>query len=199
MDANRKNVKLFFIGVISFILLSGFTPDEIREKLEKGDELVSEKKYTEADKILNEVLREVNKENPNPQEELSKNIVVPRIYFSLGDSQNKQEKYENAKSYFEKIVNSQFRSYWDVKAIYNIGLIDYGLKNYKEARGSFNRVLTEYPDSEEAPQAQYYIGLCYELEGLNTEAIKSYENFLKLYPEHLWAEKVKAKLNKQGR
>ena len=195
MRINISKYLLFYIGMVSFILLSGFDIDLIHEKLEEGDRLISDKKYVEADKIFYEVLQEINEGQPNPQEELSRNIVFPRIYFRLGEIQNRQEKYENAKSYFEKVVNLQFESYWDVKAFFNIGLIDYGFKNYKEARGSFHRVVTKYPDSEEAPKSLYYIGLSYELEGIKTEAEKSFKEFLELFPEHPLEEKVKLKIN----
>jgi outer membrane protein assembly factor BamD (BamD/ComL family) len=83
-----------------------------------------------------------------------------------------------------------------VKAIYNIGLIDYDQKNFKEARDSFNRIVTEYPDSEEAPQSQYYIGLSYELENNKTEAELAFKKFINIYPKHPWIEKVNMKLIK---
>ncbi|MEW6087440.1 MAG: tetratricopeptide repeat protein [bacterium] len=197
MRAGGKRFNLFFIGIISFILLPGFEINDIQEKLEEGDRLISAKKYAEAENILNEILQEVSKENPNPQEELSKNIVIPRIYFNLGAIQYKQEKFENAKSYFEKVLNFQFKSYWDVKAIYNMGLIDYDLKKYEEARKNFIRILAEYPDSGDAPQAQYYIGLCYELENNKADAKDAFKKFIELFPKHPWIEKVKMKLGQE--
>ena len=195
MRVKRNRFILFFIGMISFVLLSGLSPDAIREKLEEGDTLISEKKYDEADKMFNSILQEVNIKDLNPQEELSKNMVIPKIHFRLGEIRNKQKKYKDAKSYFRKVVDSQFETYWKLMALFNIGLIDHDLKNYKEARGSFNRIVTEYQDSKEAPQSLYYIGLCFELEGIKTEAVNSYKKFLKLYPKHSWSEKVKAKLD----
>ncbi|MFH1287656.1 MAG: tetratricopeptide repeat protein [bacterium] len=194
MFVNRKRFALFFAGVVSFILLTGFDLDIVQGKLEEADKLVLDGKYTEAEQTFNEVFQEINKENPNPQEELSKNIVIPRIYFRLGEVQYKQGEYENAKSYFRKTADLQFKSYWNVKAFYNIGLIDYELKRYSEARDSFSRVVTEYLDSEEAPQAQYYAGLSYEMEDNKIEAERAFRKFINLFPKHPWVEKVKTKL-----
>lgn len=189
-----KKFGLFFFGIISFILLTGFDFDAIGEKLENGDKLILDEKYVEAEKTFNQIFQEVNKENPNPQEELSKNIIIPRIYFRLGEIQYKQGRHEDAMSYFEKVVGLQFASYWDVKALYNIGLIDYELKKYNEARNNFVRVVAEYQNSEEAAEAQYYIGLSYELEDNKEEAKEAFRKFINLFPEHPWVAKVKIKL-----
>lgn len=189
-----KKFGLFFLAVAGFILLTGFDFDAVQEKLESGDKLILDKKYVEAEKTFNQIFQEVNKEDLNPQEELSKNIIVPGIYFRLGEIQYKQGKHEDAISYFEKVVGLQFASYWDVKAFYNIGRIDYELKKYNEARSNFTRVVAEYPDSEEAAEAQYYIGLSYELEDNKLEAKEAFRKFINLFPEHPWVAKVKIKL-----
>ena len=70
----------------------------------------------------------------------------------------------NAKSYFWKVISQNLKSFWDVKAIYHLGLCDYNLKKYADARVNFAKVVNEYRSSEEAPEAQYYFGLSYELE-----------------------------------
>lgn len=189
-------ISIWLIGVIfltSMALAADF--EVIQSNLEKGESFIVQKKYAEAEEILKPLLQELETAGQNPQDELMKNIVIPRVNFRLGEIQYNQEKYEGAKSYFEKVINPNLKSFWEVKAIYHLGLCDYNLKKYADARVNFSKLVNEYQSSEEAPEAQYYIGLSYELEDNKEQAKASFEKFLTLFPKHPWAEKVKMKLD----
>src|SRR6185295_5136298 len=55
-------------------------------------------------------------------------------------------------------------------------------KDYKRARGEFKKLLKVYRDSPEAPDAQYYMGRCYEDDGDYYRAFKEYRKTIQVYP-----------------
>ena len=58
----------------------------------------------------------------------------------------------------------------------------YRAKRYKEAVREFNKLITHYPKAREAPEAQYYIGLCWEEQDKIYEAFKYYQVVIDKYP-----------------
>lgn len=55
-------------------------------------------------------------------------------------------------------------------------------KNYKEAYHEFKKLLIHYPDSQEAADAQYYVGRCLEELGQPYQAFLAYEKVVSSYP-----------------
>lgn len=159
-----------------------------------GEKLIYKGKYLEAEAELGYVLSEITKEGSNSREKLIQNILIQRVYYDLGEIQYRQDKYEKARPYFEKVVNQPAKSYWEARAFYRLGLVEYNMRNYKGARGHFYEVVSEYSTSEEAPEAQYYIGLSYNLEDDEENARQSFRKFLCLFPNHPWADKVRGKI-----
>jgi tetratricopeptide (TPR) repeat protein len=66
--------------------------------------------------------------------------------------------------------------------LFNQGKIAIFDKNYEGARGIFQRVIQEFPQSALVPQAYYFIARCYQFQGKETEAIRAYDTFLQKYP-----------------
>ncbi|MCB9747242.1 MAG: outer membrane protein assembly factor BamD [Candidatus Omnitrophica bacterium] len=58
----------------------------------------------------------------------------------------------------------------------------YKKKDYKEAIKEFNKLIKHYPKAVEAPEAQYYIGLCLEEQDEFYEAVKEYQVVIDKYP-----------------
>ncbi len=67
--------------------------------------------------------------------------------------------------------------------LFNQGKIAIFDKNWGAARGIFQKVIQEYPQSPVVPQANYFIAKCYQFEGKQVDAIRAYEHFLRLYPK----------------
>ncbi len=66
--------------------------------------------------------------------------------------------------------------------MFNQGKIAIFDRNWESARDIFGRVINEFPQSSLVPQAYYFIARCYQFQGKDSEAIRSYDNFLKKYP-----------------
>ncbi len=66
--------------------------------------------------------------------------------------------------------------------LFNQGKILIFDRNWEGARGTFQRVIQEFPQSTLVPQAYYFIARCYQFQGRESEAIRGYENFLQKYP-----------------
>ncbi len=54
--------------------------------------------------------------------------------------------------------------------------------DYKRAISEFNKLLRFYPNSTDAPQAQYYIGRCYQDMEEHYHAYLSYQKVIEMYP-----------------
>ncbi len=66
--------------------------------------------------------------------------------------------------------------------LFNQGKILIFDRNWDGARDIFQRVIQEFPQSPIVPQAYYFIGRCYQFQGRESDAIRSYETFLSKYP-----------------
>ncbi|MFH1776388.1 MAG: tetratricopeptide repeat protein [Candidatus Omnitrophota bacterium] len=64
---------------------------------------------------------------------------------------------------------------------YAMSFID--AKNYKRAQAEFKRLLKLFPDSSQAPDAQFYIGLCEENRQRFYRAFIEYQKTLNKYPQ----------------
>jgi hypothetical protein len=66
--------------------------------------------------------------------------------------------------------------------LFNQGKILIFDRNWDGARGIFQRVIQEFPQSSLVPQAYYFIARCYQFQSRESDAIRSYESFLQKYP-----------------
>ncbi|MDD5583588.1 MAG: outer membrane protein assembly factor BamD [Candidatus Omnitrophica bacterium] len=55
-------------------------------------------------------------------------------------------------------------------------------KRYKEARDAFKKLIIHYPDSQEAAEAQYYLGRCLEEMSQPYQAFQEYQKVIDIYP-----------------
>jgi len=62
------------------------------------------------------------------------------------------------------------------------GLNFYENQQYKEAIKEFNKLIKYYPRARQAPDAQFYIGLCLEDQGKLFAAFKGYQQVIDKYP-----------------
>ena len=66
--------------------------------------------------------------------------------------------------------------------LFNQGKVAIFDKSWEGARGIFQRVIKEFPQSTLVPQAYYFIARCYQFQGKDPEAIRAYDTFLQKYP-----------------
>lgn len=70
----------------------------------------------------------------------------------------------------------------DYTKLYDTAYDDYSRKNYSLARNGFEEYLRQFPDTDLADNAQYWIGECYFSEGNYTEATEAFKKVITMYP-----------------
>ncbi len=92
---------------------------------------------------------------------------------------------------FSKVVENSTYGPLAAKAQYKLGLVLKGLSRYYEAEEAFNKVISNYPDSEWAGAAKFQIAACraavsrsadYD-QGSSQEARGKFEEFIKEHPD----------------
>lgn len=68
------------------------------------------------------------------------------------------------------------------EAQYQSGMDLLSRAQYEQAQAQFRQLVAEYPDSEYAPDAQYFISDIYFVQGMNEEAARGFAEFVKNYP-----------------
>lgn len=68
------------------------------------------------------------------------------------------------------------------EAQYQSGMDLLSRAQYAQAQAQFRQLVAEYPDSEYAPDAQYFISDIYFVQGMNEEAARGFAEFVKNYP-----------------
>lgn len=185
---------LLFI-VLGLFFIMGFKFMSYQEKMQSGEKYLIEKKYSQAEEIFKSVSVEIIKQEPeNDEDKMALNIIIPQVYFKLGEAQYWGRKPEDALVNYEKVVNYEVESLYFRKALFNVANIKFSAKKYAAAREQFNRLVKNYGSSQEAPEAQYYIGVSYEMEGNYEQALISFKKFLTLFPKHEWAGEINRKI-----
>jgi tol-pal system protein YbgF len=66
--------------------------------------------------------------------------------------------------------------------VYSLAFNDYLAGNYELAINAFRDFLINYPESEYADNAAYYLGLCYQQQGRPDQAIQAFDEVINLWP-----------------
>lgn len=70
----------------------------------------------------------------------------------------------------------------DYTKLYDTAYDDYSRKSYSLARNGFEEYLKQFPDTDLADNAQYWIGECYYSEGNYEEAAATFKKVITMYP-----------------
>ncbi len=92
---------------------------------------------------------------------------------------------------FNKVIENSTYGPMAAKAQYKLGLVLKGLLRYYEAEEAFNKVISNYPDSEWVDAAKFQIAACRQAvshgpeydQGAAKEAQEKYEEFVREHPE----------------
>lgn len=110
----------------------------------------------------------------------------------------KTKNYSDAKSIFLDLVDDKKTKRKDKEgSLQYLGLIEYRLKNYEEAKVYFSRLFSEYPKSTFNATGLLYLARTFKELKQNNEASMTLEELLSRYPESKEAKegaKLKAKL-----
>lgn len=116
--------------------------------------------------------------------------------FVTGFKLMKGEKYQEALTEFEKVIQIAPTSDWPRKRIWvitsthNSGFCNMRLGNYEKAIASFEEVLTRAPNWRFASSSLYNLGHCYERMERMGEARQAYQEIIDKYPNTycIWAK-----------
>ena len=65
------------------------------------------------------------------------------------------------------------------------------MMRYAEARPTFEKVLSVFPNYLRRDRVHFNVAFCYEKEGNDKMAIEWYNRFLAQWPKHPWADQVR--------
>ncbi|MBI1923625.1 tetratricopeptide repeat protein, partial [Candidatus Poribacteria bacterium] len=109
----------------------------------------------------------------------------PPSLLALGELYEKEKRYDEAIRAYEGASLSLKEPKGVALALQRIGEISRLLGKYDTAIHSYQELLKRYPQSEYAPAAQYFIGVCYaDAENKNIDlALAAYERVIQNYPD----------------
>ncbi|MDH3568013.1 MAG: tol-pal system protein YbgF, partial [Desulfobacteraceae bacterium] len=94
-----------------------------------------------------------------------------------------------------KTSEKQVKNQLSEDGIYQSAKQAYDQGDFEAAREGFNKLITKYPTSKNADNAQFWIGEIYYHEKWYEKAILEYQKVIEIYPK---GNKVQASLLKQG-
>jgi tetratricopeptide (TPR) repeat protein len=107
------------------------------------------------------------------------------LAFQLAEKYESRRAYEQAGSYYQKVVeldqdNQKGKA---AEALYSLASLDVRKRDYAKAVDAFQYFLQKFPESEMAADAEEYIPYCYAKSGDTTKAIELFQVFLTNHPD----------------
>lgn len=105
---------------------------------------------------------------------------------------------------FSKVVDNSTYGPLAPKAQYKLGLVLKGLQRYYEAEDAFNKVISNYPDSEWVEPAKFQIASCRSAvsrssdydQGATGEAKQKFEEFVREHPDAVLSQEAEGNIAK---
>jgi outer membrane protein assembly factor BamD len=85
---------------------------------------------------------------------------TPEEYLRLGNRQLSQKRQQQARQYYQELLENFPESTYKAEAQFNIAESLYGEENYVEARFEYSKFLELYPAHPLASRAQFQLGMC---------------------------------------
>jgi tetratricopeptide (TPR) repeat protein len=114
--------------------------------------------------------------------------------FTKGDLYFSNEKYKEAISEYEKIINKPRNQDLIPYALYSISKSYQAMADYNKAISMAKDFLSKYPEHFLSAQVYMSLAHCYEKTGDISSANETYEKITVLYPDTLWADEAKTKI-----
>jgi lipoprotein-anchoring transpeptidase ErfK/SrfK len=180
--AERILVFLIVAGIIAGSFLRIAIGKKVEKRFEEGKSLYSEKKFEDA---LN-IFEKISKEYPRFRK-------VPIAYLH-GICLNNLGAPLEAKVLWKKVVRGKPDSEYYPASLYALAHLEEIAGENEEAISSYNRILSEFGDSDIIPEVLAGLGNCLEQLKKWKDARKRYEEAFLSYPENPIVEKSKEKL-----
>lgn len=107
------------------------------------------------------------------------------VYFAIADKYNDRGKAEEAKGYYQKVIETDpanAEGFTD-RSMLSLGNILRGDKDYDGAIRQFGEVISKFKESETAADAEIWTAITYRQKGDTTKAIQCFEGFIKNHPQ----------------
>jgi outer membrane protein assembly factor BamD (BamD/ComL family) len=136
---------LLFVALLFAGGFSACSKSDASVQLAAADTLVAQKKYDEAAKAYQAII----KDHPNSTQ-------APAAFYALGTLQlNEQNNPTVAIKTLEQLVSQHPESAWAHKAQFTIGFTYANqLQDFDKAKTAYNKYLAQYPDSSFAPHVR---------------------------------------------
>jgi hypothetical protein len=109
------------------------------------------------------------------------------------------EKLAEARPYFQAVQREAPLSTTAIHSRYFEASTYFREEQWKEAEGVFSRLVHDFPDGLNAPEAQYHVGLCRLHQGDREGAIDAWNLTRTKYPDSRWAEHAGERLAELGK
>ena len=116
-----------------------------------------------------------------------------KVNLNLATNYYREKKYDEAKIYYENILNIEEGPYKDT-ATYRIGQMYFNSKDYSKALRNFMRIELLYEESDLREAAKLKIATTYEAQKEGVKAKRTYEEFYDTYPKSKYRGLVLEKL-----
>ena len=116
--------------------------------------------------------------------------------FERGEYEVEEGAYEDGAEYFSEIERLYPYSEWAQRALIMQAFAQHSARNYDESRAAAQRYVDFYPQSEDAPYAQYLLALSYydqidevgRDQGLTFQALQALRQVIERYPDSEYAK-----------
>jgi TolA-binding protein len=109
------------------------------------------------------------------------------------------EKLAEARPYFQAVQREAPLSTTAIHSRYFEASTYFREEQWKEAEDVFSRLVHDFPDGLNAPEAQYHVGLCRLHQGDREGAIDAWNLTRTKYPDSRWAEHAGERLAELGK
>jgi TolA-binding protein len=123
---------------------------------------------------------------------------IEDAYSTLAELLFLSKKYPEAAQIYEAFILKFSNNRQKEKVLYELACIySRDLKDYRKAIATFSRLLKEYPNSQFTEDALFWSADCRYNQGLISESIKNYQNYLSIFPKGKWVSEARLRLNKK--
>jgi thioredoxin-like negative regulator of GroEL len=120
----------------------------------------------------------------------------PKTIYAIGEKHLERGNFAEARAQFQRLlgVDMKNESGYADNAQFALALIHRKERSWYKAVEAFRTLITDYPESELAEDAQIYVGWLFAQAGDTSEALKSYRKFLKDYSKSTETDWVKQQI-----
>ena len=193
---------LIVLGVVLVFIIAYFAVTERRKKLQEDSTILAEEVMdgynewlseegeeakTELQEVLFDKIQTILRNYPNQYGAQRAYFIQANIYYEIGD-------WEKAAESFQKLAESFPKSYLSSLSLFNAGICQEGLQNFRTALRLYADVVDTYQTSHLVPHALFSIGrIQEELENF-TEALSAYNRLEDDYGSSQWTQFAKNRI-----